>query len=203
MHHAMDDKCAPARVRRAEYRKRYHAAHREEQNAKHRAWYKRNRQEQNAKGRAYYARNCEEKKAKARAYRAEHREERNAWKRAWRAANREKVNAKLRAYRAANRDKVNAKRREGRETRRCRMVMDKDGRWRYEHRVLMERHLGRRLSEREVVHHRNGNERDNRLENLRLMRTHSEHITLHFAQIRLCRILTAIGGAISCTTQTM
>lgn len=45
-----------------------------------------------------------------------------------------------------------------------------------EHRLVMERHLGRRLRPIEVVHHRNGDKQDNRLANLRLFATNGRHL---------------------------
>jgi len=52
-----------------------------------------------------------------------------------------------------------------------------------EHRVLMEKYLGRRLSSGEVVHHKNGDSLDNRLSNLQVME-HGEHTRYHLREKR-------------------
>lgn len=48
----------------------------------------------------------------------------------------------------------------------------------YEHRLVIEKHLGRYLSTNEVVHHIDGNKSNNSLENLQLM-TNEEHSRFH------------------------
>lgn len=59
-------------------------------------------------------------------------------------------------------------------------LANKDG-YVMEHRLVMEEHIGRFLQEDEVVHHKNHNRSDNRLENLQLM-TFKEHMSFHMKE---------------------
>lgn len=58
------------------------------------------------------------------------------------------------------------------------------GRRIYEHRLIMEQHIGRQLTKKEHVHHLNGDKTDNRLENLSLM-SQREHLAIHGHESKL------------------
>ena len=52
-----------------------------------------------------------------------------------------------------------------------------------EHRLVMEQHIGRKLTKEEVVHHIDGDRKNNQISNLMLFKNNSEHIK-HHAKLR-------------------
>ena len=63
------------------------------------------------------------------------------------------------------------------------MVNCRDGRREYYARAVMEAELKRPLRSEEVVHHLNGDQTDDRIENLELLPSQGEHTRRHYADI--------------------
>ena len=69
--------------------------------------------------------------------------------------------------------------------------MRRNGRLIDEHRLIMEKHLGRRLQSSEIVHHINGDTSDNRIENLEVT-TRAEHAIMHTSDVQIENLKSAV-----------
>lgn len=54
------------------------------------------------------------------------------------------------------------------------------------HRAIMEKHLKRKLSKNEIVHHKDGNKLNNNLDNLELL-TRAKHMNLHRSELEAAK----------------
>lgn len=68
-----------------------------------------------------------------------------------------------------------------------------NGVWKLEHTLVMEKKIGRKIKKGEVVHHIDGNRKNNRPSNLFLCRDRSHHNDVHRSQDTVFRELLAAG----------
>lgn len=62
------------------------------------------------------------------------------------------------------------------------LILTTDRGYVFEHRLVVEENIGRKLTNKEVVHHRNGNPSDNRIENLELLSNQSDHMIIEWGR---------------------
>ena len=67
-----------------------------------------------------------------------------------------------------------------------------------EHRVVVENSIKRLLRSNEIVHHKNGNKKDNRIENLEIMSA-SDHARIHHSGKKVCEVKCPECGVLFCT----
>ena len=68
----------------------------------------------------------------------------------------------------------------------------------YEHRLIAEEKLGRKLRKREIVHHINENKQDNRPENIRVLENIAEHRLRHRSKNSNLRLPNESNPIITC-----
>lgn len=99
----------------------------------------------------------------------------------------ERVKRKERPFNPGHSRRLRPVRRETFNARLNRWYVFDGKRWRTRYRVLMEQHLGRQLREGEVVHHKNGDSTDDRIENLEVFGSNGEHVRVgHSGEARPC-----------------
>jgi len=62
-----------------------------------------------------------------------------------------------------------------------------------EHRLVMEKYLGRKLTKKEIIHHVDENPKNNNIKNLRIM-TLSEHTKIHRKKAEMIKLICAQCG---------
>lgn len=87
-------------------------------------------------------------------------------------------------YNLARRDQVRYPVTQRQQTKAGYVKIRVNGKLVWEHRHVMEQHLGRSLTKQESVHHINKCKSDNRLENLELCSSNAQHLTLHHTLFR-------------------